>query len=107
VIKVSGMDWGPRGAEWRSHADVMASVAGGRPKMHRERVNRVPWFAYQAPDGRHVVYFEDATSLAAKTDRLRRRGLRSVVLWSLGSEDPEAIGKVATALRKGARAQKR
>ena len=104
VIKVSGMDWGPRDAVWRTHTDVAAIVARERPRAHRERFNRVPWFVYRGADGRHVVYFEDATSLAAKADRLRRRGLTSLVLWSLGSQDPEAIAKISAAMSK---AQKR
>jgi spore germination protein YaaH len=45
-------------------------------------------------DGRHVVYFEDAASLGAKAERLRARGLSTIVLWSLGSEDPEAIPRL-------------
>jgi spore germination protein YaaH len=99
VLKVSGMDWGPDKAEWRSFADASSLLSAQRAKPRRDRRNRVPWFAYKGGDGRHVVYYEDARSLVAKAERLRDRGLTRIVLWSFGSEDPEAIASLATALR--------
>jgi spore germination protein YaaH len=88
VLKVSGMDWGPGRSDWLSFAEASSIIARVRPRLRRERENHVPWFVYRAADGRHVVYFEDAQSLAAKADVLRGRGLSRIVLWSLGSEDP-------------------
>ena len=95
VLKVSGMDWGPDKAEWRSFAEAASLLAAHRARARREWHNRVPWFVYPGGDGRHVVYYEDARSLAAKAERLRNRGLTRIVLWSLGSEDPEAIARLA------------
>lgn len=99
VLKVSGMDWGPAKAEWRSFAEIASTVAVQRPRIRRERYDRVPWFVYRSGDGRHVVYYEDAKSLGAKVGRLRARGLTTFVLWSLGSEDPEAIPRLAAQKR--------
>jgi spore germination protein YaaH len=99
VLKVSGMDWGPEKAEWRSFPEAAALRTSVGAELKRERVNRVPWFIYQAGDGRHVVYFEDAKSLQAKAERLRARGLTTIVLWSLGSEDPESISRLAERAR--------
>jgi spore germination protein YaaH len=99
VLKVSGMDWGPGRSDWLSFAEASSIVARVRPKLRREREDRVPWFAYRAADGRHVVYFEDAQSLAAKSEVLRSRGLSRIVLWSLGSEDPDAPARIAGAER--------
>ncbi len=101
VVKVSGMDWGPK-AEWRSFAEVASTRAEARPRLRRERASRVPWFSYRGGDGRHVVYFEDAVSLEAKAKRLRARGLSTIVLWSLGSEDPEAIARLVETFRPAA-----
>ena len=95
VLKVSGMDWGKDKAEWRSFAEVRSTIAAEGPRIRRDWFNRVPWFTYRGSSGRHVVYFEDAKSLAAKADRLRAMGLTTIVLWSLGSEDPEAIVRLA------------
>jgi spore germination protein len=99
VLKVSGMDWGPAKAEWRSFPEVTSIVAAQRPRIRRERYNRVPWFVYRSGDGRHVVYYEDAKSLGAKAARLRAKGLTALVLWSLGSEDPETISRLAAQKR--------
>jgi spore germination protein len=96
VLKVSGMDWGPGRADWLSFAQASSLIARVRPRLRRDRDDRVPWFAYRAADGRHVVYFEDAESLAAKADVLKGRGLSRIVLWSLGSEDPETVVKIGS-----------
>ena len=95
VLKVSGMDWGQDKAAWRSFPEVSSLLAAHRVKPRRERRSRVPFFSYRGDDGRHVVYYEDATSLSAKAERLRERGLIGIVLWSLGSEDPQAIPRLA------------
>lgn len=101
VLKVSGMDWGPGRAEWRSFQEVAATLAATGARVRRERGSRVPWLVYQGPDGRHVVYFEDARSLEAKAAKLAARGFAGVVLWSLGSEDPDSIPRVSGVLRRG------
>ena len=106
VLKVSGMDWGPDKAEWRTFAEVSRVLTARGLKPRREWWNRSPWFVYRDVDGRHTVHYEDARSLAAKADRLRARGLASLVLWSLGSEDPETIPRLAAAARPAA-SQKR
>ena len=95
VLKVSGMDWGPAKADWRSFGEVAALREKVKPKVKRERASKAPWFSYSAPDGKHTVYFEDARSLEVKAKALRKLGLDEVVLWSLGSEDPETIPRLA------------
>ncbi len=97
VLKVSGMDWGPAKAEWRSFSEVSSTRSSYHPHVRREHVSRVPSFAYRGSDGRHVVYYEDAVSLDAKARHLRARGLSTLILWSLGSEDPEAIPRLVEA----------
>ncbi len=97
VLKVSGMDWGPDRSSWLSFSEATELIARVKPRLRRDRQDRVPWFAYRTAEGRHVVYYEDASSLRAKADVLKGRGLSRIVLWSLGSEDPE------TAVRIGSR----
>jgi spore germination protein YaaH len=96
VLKVSGMDWGPGRSDWLSFAEASSILARVKPRLRRERQDRVPWFAYRTAEGRHVVYYEDAQSLAAKADVLKTRGLSRIVLWSLGSEDPETVVKIGS-----------
>ena len=100
VLKVSGMDWGPGRAEWLSFSEASSIIVRVKPRLRRERENRVPWFVYRAADGRHVVYFEDAESLAAKAGVLRARGLSRIVLWSLGSEPPESPVRIGSRTRR-------
>lgn len=95
VLKVSGMDWGPGKTEWRSFQEVSTTRAAQKPKVKRERGSQIPWFTYRAPDGRHTVYYEDARSLETKARALRSRGLATVMLWSLGSEDPETAERLS------------
>ena len=100
VLKVSGMDWGPGRAEWLSFSEASSIIVRVKPRLRRERENRVPWFVYRAADGRHVVYFEDAESLAAKAGVLRGLGLSRIVLWSLGSEPPESPVRIGSRTRR-------
>jgi spore germination protein YaaH len=97
VLKVSGMDWGSTRADWVSFGEVQSLEARVRPKVRRDRTDRVPWFSYRADGDRRTVYFEDAESLAAKSELLKGRGLSRLVLWSLGSEDPDAPARIAVA----------
>lgn len=106
VLKTSGMDWGPKQASWVTFEEVGSRLHVTWAHPRRERTNRVPWFIYRGDDGRHIVYYEDAKSLAAKLDVLRARGFTRVVLWSLGSEDPDAPSRLAKELGRGS-AQKR
>jgi spore germination protein YaaH len=100
VLKVSGMDWGPSKAEWLSFDEVNSILTRTRPRRRREGDNRVPWFVYSDAGARHTVYYEDADSLTAKANRLRKRGLKNLVLWSLGSEDPDAIPSLGRAQKR-------
>jgi spore germination protein YaaH len=100
VLKVSGMDWGPDRSDWLSFAEASSVIARVKPRLRRDRVDRVPWFAYRAAEGRHVVYYEDAQSLQAKADVLKGRGLSRIVLWSLGSEDPETVVRIGSRTKR-------
>jgi len=93
VLKVSGMDWGPRAAAWVTFAEATARQGSARAK--RDRRSKVPWFTYDVRDGRHVVYFEDERSLEVKAATLRDHGAADLVLWSLGAEDPAAIPRLS------------
>jgi spore germination protein YaaH len=96
VLKVSGMDWGPDKATWLSFAEADSVIRSNQPRIRRTWKDGVPWFTYRGPEGKHVVYYEDAKSLAAKAKAVRARGIRAMVLWSLGSEDPETIPRLSS-----------
>jgi len=47
---------------------------------------REPWFTYD--EGAHVVVFANADSVAARAQLAAEEGLRGIILWRLGGEDP-------------------
>lgn len=52
---------------------------------------QVPYYKYSDGRGReHTVYYENASSMAAKIAMAARHGFAGVALWRLGLEDPAA-----------------
>lgn len=51
---------------------------------------QAPFFNYRDEEGReHIVWFEDARSIQAKFDLLKRLGLRGIGFWKLGLSFPQ------------------
>jgi spore germination protein YaaH len=94
VLKISGMDWGPGGVKDVTHADATA-LAGSEGAGIQRDPEGTPFFHYEAKDGGHTVYFEDATSILAKVGWLQGLGYDNVVLWSLGREDPALLPRLS------------
>ncbi len=85
-----GYDWagdGPGSAvQW---ADVPAIAERYSAAPQWDTRTSSPWMRYADESGReHTIWYEDARSLGGKLDLARRHGVRSVVLWRLGGEDP-------------------
>jgi spore germination protein YaaH len=84
-----GCDWWPGGA-----TEITWAQAVRRRTAHHRRVTRTASgearFIYRDWRGRHVVYFQDRTALAAKLRVLTRRdpGAAGVTIWVMGGEDP-------------------
>ncbi len=91
VLKMGAMDWGPRGFKELQHADLPGLLAARKGDVARDPDGSSAFFHYDAPDGDHTVYYEDAASLLDKVAWLQELGYDSVVLWSLGREDPEIL----------------
>lgn len=91
VLKVSGMDWGPKGVKELQHDDAMALLAQHGVDLEREPEGGTPFFRYLSSDGTHTVYFEDATGILKKVAALQALGYEQIVLWSLGREDPQLL----------------
>lgn len=52
---------------------------------------QVPYYEYWDGQGhRHLVYYENASSMAAKIDLVTRHRFAGIALWRLGLEDPES-----------------
>lgn len=88
VLKVSGMEWGARGARSLQFEEAAALRAAHQATPQRDAAG-VPHFSWYAGSARHSVWFEDARSLLGKIDVIAGLGLGRVVFWSLGRHDPE------------------
>ncbi len=87
-----GMDWevdtsSSTAAVAMEHADVMALAAAvGRP-VHLAAFEQEWHFGYRTATGvQHQVWYEDSTTVAARMQLARSRGL-GVGFWRLGNED--------------------
>jgi spore germination protein YaaH len=56
------------------------------PKWHP--TYKVPYFTYKSWGIKHQVWYENASSTAAKMQLVRNYGLKGVAVWRLGYEDP-------------------
>ena len=51
---------------------------------------KCPWFFYNDDAGNpHTIYFENAKSIKAKIDLVKKLGISGISIWRLGNEDPE------------------
>lgn len=88
VLKVSGMRWAEGTVDGVQYDQAMALVQQHGALIARDADDQVPHFSYEADGRAHTVYYEDAVSLREKLSLIRSLGYRSVVLWSLGRQDP-------------------
>ncbi len=88
-IPLYGYDWSTTGcAESRAWEDT--------DKLRRDNAGTLGWsnpfqtrqLRYSAGGQRHLVWFEDARSTAAKLRIAHDERLRGVAMWRLGGEDP-------------------
>jgi len=94
VLKVSGMEWSKSGARGIQYDEcIEISRRTGVTVAHDEK-DRVPFFTYLSSDGLATVYFEDSASIQAKRELIESMGFGSIVLWSLGREDPEILPRI-------------
>lgn len=94
VLKVSGMEWSASGARGIQHDECLELARRTGVEVARDDRDRVPFFTYPSGDGPATVYFEDSSSIQAKRELIQSMGFDSIVLWSLGREDPEILPKM-------------
>ncbi len=47
-----------------------------------------PYYTYDAKDGSHVVFYQDAQSVAKKVAAIKNTGVAGIAAWVLGGDDP-------------------
>lgn len=94
VLKVSGMEWSNSGARGVQYDECIELARRAGVAVARDDKDRVPYFTYSSSDGLATVYFEDSASIQAKRELIESMGFDSIVLWSLGREDPEILPRI-------------
>lgn len=58
--------------------------------INYDKVSQAPWFRYTDEQGKlHEVWFEDARSIQAKFDLVKKLGIRGFYYWVLGNDFPQ------------------
>jgi len=96
VLKVSGMEWSKSGARGLQYDECIELARRAGATIVREEKDRVPYFTYLSSDGLATVYFEDSASIQAKRELIETMGFDSIVLWSLGREDPGILLRIVS-----------
>jgi spore germination protein YaaH len=96
VLKVSGLEWSRSGVRSLQYDEILDLAGRAGVTIDRDEKDRVPHFSYPSTDGVATVYFEDALSIERKVELLAFMGFESVVLWSIGREDPEILARIGS-----------
>lgn len=90
-----GFDWkipfrqGTNATALSAVAAVELAVRWGA-EIHYDKKAQAPYFKYTDENGQnHEVWFEDARSIQAKFDLVRRKFLRGIAYWKLGLPFPQ------------------
>ena len=60
--------------------------------MHWDSASESAWFQYALAGKNHSVWFGNAAAMIPKVQLATAAGIRGVVIWDLGNEDPALIG---------------
>lgn len=97
-VATYGYDWAGARGNSLMWTEVMHRARAHDATIHYSRTKQAPWFSYVDNRGRdHVVWFENARSLAAKKTVMRDVGASGMHYWRLGGEDPAIWLAVAEA----------
>ncbi|MFY9269251.1 MAG: glycosyl hydrolase family 18 protein [Candidatus Manganitrophaceae bacterium] len=100
ILKVSGMDWGPSGAEGIQYDRAVALARMYEAEIDRDPNGKTPYFSYTKEGERHTVFYEDAVSLLEKVSTLHALGYERIIFWSLGRQDPELFSRLTAQTEK-------
>jgi spore germination protein YaaH len=103
ALKVSGMEWTDSGTRSLQYDECIELARAAKVPVAREGEEQIPHFDYFGAEGPATVYFEDASSIQIKLELIERLGFESVVLWSLGREDPDILPRSNSNAPQGGR----
>lgn len=85
------ISYAPVASERFSAIQVSARDRAAQHGLQRDPQSRSPYYVYQDSTGWHQGWFEDAESLAAKYDFIKRRNLGGLAVFPLGYDDGELL----------------
>lgn len=91
-----GRHWAGEQVFELSYAEAVALKESSRAEEQWDPLEESPWFEFSNGEVRHVVWFENRRSLAAKLRLLDRYHLGGFAGWRLGQEDPAFWEAMAT-----------
>jgi spore germination protein YaaH len=96
VVKLSGMEWSSSGVRGVRYDESTELARRAGVNIARDEKDGTPHFTYRSAGGAATVYFEDAISIERKVRLIESLGFSSVLLWSLGGEDPEILARIGS-----------
>jgi spore germination protein len=80
------------------HKEIMQLKARVKAEVIRDDAG-TPHFSYDAKDGRHEVWFDDAESLGRIIADLRpiAKDVRGIAIWGIGGADPRLVDTLVAA----------
>ncbi len=88
------------GIVWRRAQEIIDKRGA---KVEWDSGGQEPWFLYLDDDyNTNVVYFQNARSLEAKIETVTKENVKGIVIWRLGSEDPQIFDVIRDSLGKRA-----
>ncbi len=98
---VYGYDW-PEGQTTAAElplTSVMALQKEYSASIHLDPTSRNPYFTYTTASGqKHVVWFQNQTTVAQRVTLAKQLHLNGVAIWALGEETPAVWGAIAANL---------
>jgi spore germination protein len=67
-----------------------------RAKVSWDASSASAWFRYTVAGTDHTVWFENAEAMLRKVRLASTAGIRGIVIWKLGDEDPAFWSSVTT-----------
>lgn len=86
AFALHGFAWKADKAVSLTYKEIQVLIEEYKPEILRDN-NSVPYFKYIEANKTVVVWFEDATSIAAKVKIVHAEGFKKIAFWRLGEED--------------------
>lgn len=93
-----GVFWDDVVALKSAHAGRKSRTHGGTLEEGWDEEAQSPWFGWEDDEGRHVVHYDDAASLATKLRLAPEYGLAGVAFWCLSGEPAQMWAEVKAIL---------